>query len=713
MTLFVVDDVTTATATVQITVRGNQAPEVSLGTTPTYVGGGDEVSLTAAVTDPEGDGLTYAWTSSAGGSFDDDGALETTWTAPDAARQDQPVTLTLTVTDDGAGTRSTTQTLSLTVRANAAPAGSVSAQPETVLGGKDVQLTSNVADPESDALTYVWTSSGGGAFADASAANTRWTAPAAATADQTVTLTLTVTDTVGETAFSTDVTVRENQPPTVVLGSIVTEVNGGGSVPLLVAIATDPEDDTLTYAWTSDGGGSFDDAGAPDTFWIAPDATDADQTVMLTLTVTDDGAGASSTSVTVVVTVRAQSQLAVMVTADPTTVNGGGTVMLGSTVTGAVGTVSYLWLASGFGTLSSTSIPDPVWTAPPAISSDREVQIILEVLTLFGSATATVQVTVRGNQAPEVSATAAPASVAGGGAVTLDGTATDPEGDTLTYAWTSDGGGSFADAGALDTTWTAPPAARQDQPVTLTLTVTDDGAGTRSTTQTLSLTVRANEAPAGSVSAQPETVLGGKDVQLTSSVADPENDAPDLCLDQQRGRHVRQRLGGQHQVDGPCRRHGGPDGDPDPHRHRYGGRDRLLYGRDGAGEPAAHGGAGEHTHRSPRRRKPVPCRLHRHRPGGGHADLCLDQRRRGHLRRRRRAEHLLGLARGHRRRPDGHAHADGDRRRRGSTLRLRHGRGHREGAVAVGGDGDGRPHDGERRRDGPAGQHGDGGRWRR
>ena len=285
LTLFVADDVTTDTTTVQVTVRGNQAPEVSLGSTATLVDDGEEVSLTASATDPEGDVLTYAWTSSAGGSFDDAGTLDTTWTAPPATRQDQPVTLTLTVTDDGAGTRSTTRTRSLTVRANEAPAGSVSAQPETVLGGKDVQLTASVADPENGALTYAWSSSGGGSFANASAANTTWTSPAAATADQTVTLTLTVTDTVGDTDFSTDVTVRGNQPPTVVLGSIPTEVLGGETVSLPGATATDPEGDTLTYAWTSNGGGSFSDAGALDTGWTAPDATDAAQTVMLTLTV--------------------------------------------------------------------------------------------------------------------------------------------------------------------------------------------------------------------------------------------------------------------------------------------------------------------------------------------------------------------------------------------------------------------------------------------
>ena len=312
-----------------------------------------------------------------------------------------------------------------------------------------------------------------------------------------MTLTLTVTDTVGDTAFSTDVTVRENQPPTVALGSISTEVRGGASVNL-DGTASDPEGDTLTYAWTSSGGGSFDAAGALNTGWNAPGATDADQTITLTLTVTDDGAGARSTSVTAVVTVKAQSQLAVTITADPTTVNGGGTVMLSSTVTGASGTVFYSWTATAdVGTFTDTASPNPVWTAPSAGISDTGVPVRLLVTDSGGTVFATVIVTLRGNQAPEVSASADPTSVAGGGTVTLDGTASDPEGDTLTYAWTSNGGGSFDDAGALDTTWTAPAATDADQTVMLTLTATDDGAGTRSASDTVTVTVEGatNAAP--------------------------------------------------------------------------------------------------------------------------------------------------------------------------------------------------------------------------
>ena len=532
LTLTVTDDGTgrlTHAAEVNVRVRENQRPTASVSPDTATVDGGGAVTLDGTARDPDTITLTYAWTSSGGGTFDDASALDTTWTAPPKTNAAQDITLTLTVTDDGHGERAATVTVQVTVRANRAPAATATATtPTTVNGGGKVTLRGTATDPDGDRPEYTWSSSGGGSFDNASALEATWTAPAANADVQSITLTLKATDaTMASDTATVSVTVRANQAPEVSVVPSSATVDGGGAV-TLNGTATDPEGDDLTYAWRSNGGGTFDDASALDTTWTAPPKTNAAQDITLTLTVTDDGDGERAATVTVQVTVRANRAPTATATATtPTTVNGGGRVTLRGTATDPDGDgPGYTWSSNGGGTFANAAALDTVWAAPEAGVSDRGVTLTLTVIdTANASATATVSVTVRGNQAPTASATGVPDTVDGGGAVTLNGTATDPEGDDLTYAWRSNGGGTFADASALDTSWTAPPKTDAVQSVVLTLTVTDDGAGGRMRTATVAVTVRANRTPAATATATtPTTVNGGGKVTLRGTATDPDGD---------------------------------------------------------------------------------------------------------------------------------------------------------------------------------------------
>ena len=62
--------------------RGNQAPTVTAVADVTTVDVGDTVNLTATAVDPEGQSMTYSWTSDMGGDFGTPTALTTTWEAP-------------------------------------------------------------------------------------------------------------------------------------------------------------------------------------------------------------------------------------------------------------------------------------------------------------------------------------------------------------------------------------------------------------------------------------------------------------------------------------------------------------------------------------------------------------------------------------------------------------------------------------------------------
>ena len=73
-----------------------------------------------------------------------------------------------------------------------------------------------------------------------------------------------------------------------------------------------------------------------------------------------------------------------------------------------------------------------------------------------------------------------------GDTVALTGTASDPEGESMTYAWTSDIGGLFSAPSSLSGNWTA-PSVTESTVATLTLTAND---GVRNGTATVTIIVR-------------------------------------------------------------------------------------------------------------------------------------------------------------------------------------------------------------------------------
>ena len=123
-----------------------------------------------------------------------------------------------------------------------------------------------------------------------------------------------------------------------------------------------------------------------------------------------------------------------------------------------------------------------------------------------------------------VSTVPSPAIVLGRGVVVLNGTSSDSDNDSLTYAWTStpENAGAFNEPANEDTTWVAPPPEDEAQRVTLRLTVTDDGIPQEHTTVEVEVTVEANTAPTARASASVETVKGGGSVTLTGEGEDPE-----------------------------------------------------------------------------------------------------------------------------------------------------------------------------------------------
>jgi hypothetical protein len=264
---------------------------------------------------------------------------------------------------------------------------------QTVNEGDSVSLDgSGSSDPDGTVESYSWTQTAGTSVTldDASSATPSFTAPDVGADGETLTLELTVTDNDGATSTADTVSVEVsnvivNQEPIADAGSDQT-VNEGDSVSLDGSGSSDPDGDTLTYAWTQTAGTSvtLDDASSATPSFTAPDVGADGETLTLELTV-DDGNGHTATDavgITVNNVIVNQPPVASL-TANPTTIEEGSTSALdASASTDDVGVVQYAFEQVGgtAGTITvDTTDPSKATFQAPSISADETATIKVTV----------------------------------------------------------------------------------------------------------------------------------------------------------------------------------------------------------------------------------------------------------------------------------------------------------------------------------------------
>jgi hypothetical protein len=125
--------------------------------------------ITCNATDPNGDELSYGWSSS-GGGITGEGAT-VTWTSPVSAGS---YNVTVTVSDDRGG--EVTDYVTITVRANSPPTiTSLVASATWPSPSSSVQVTCTASDSDNDEISYDWAASGGDISGTGAVVN--WTAP--------------------------------------------------------------------------------------------------------------------------------------------------------------------------------------------------------------------------------------------------------------------------------------------------------------------------------------------------------------------------------------------------------------------------------------------------------------------------------------------------------------------------------------------------------
>ncbi len=263
------------------TMLANHQPAITkLATEPERVLPGGNCQIVFNATDPDGDELSYSWSTS-GGEITQQGAT-VIWTAPYFQGS---YNITLTVTDGRGG--EDTRYVIITARVNRAPIiNSLIADADWALPSGSLQVTCDAFDSDGDELNYKWTATGGDISGTGPVVN--WTAPQEV---GTYNVTVVVRDGLGGgDAREVLLSVSPGTPPTIE-GLIVTarepkyliETTLGYEYKVWKAKEYDIECIVLgtsggvIYAWSCTGG-EISGEGSKIT-WTAPNQSSVDATV--------------------------------------------------------------------------------------------------------------------------------------------------------------------------------------------------------------------------------------------------------------------------------------------------------------------------------------------------------------------------------------------------------------------------------------------------
>ncbi len=233
----------------------------------------------------------------------------------------------------------------------------------------------------------------------------------------------------------------------------------------------------LTSTWTTPNGFKIQNWSAKDEVGTVVAPSTSGTEAELTLKIKNKRGNTDERSITVR-TVENKKPKIVDVSATPRTVEPGGTVDLSATATDANNdNLTYTWSGPANWSFSDKTKADTTVTAPSSFGASASIQ--LTVTDSDGaSATRTLNLGTSNNEAPVItSVQAQPSTVGPSETTTLNVQADDPEGSSLSYAWSGPSNWSIASSNSRQTQVTAPSS--YGNTATFTIQVTDaEGATT-------------------------------------------------------------------------------------------------------------------------------------------------------------------------------------------------------------------------------------------
>ena len=430
--------------------------------------------------DPDGDTITYAWEfeskpSDSQVSLSDGAAQNPTFTADVAG----DYAVSLVVSDGNASSDPDTVTVQISA-ANQPPVADAGPD-QSVTTGDSVTLDgSQSLDPDEDLITYAWEFSqlpegSAATISDATIVNPTFTADT----DGVYSVTLTVSDPDGlESSDSVDITAETANSVPIASAGPDQNVVTNSLVLLDGSASSDADNDGLTYSWeiTSKPEGStaaLDDDSSPNPSFTA----DFDGEYLIDLTVNDGIA--SSESDTVVITAATINSAPVANAGSDQTVETGATVTLdGSASSDSDGdALTYAWSFTSVPDGSTSSLTDAT-SVTSTFVTDIDGTYVVGLIVNDGEVDSerdSVSISSTTTNSPPTADAGSDQSVTTGNTVSLDGSlSSDPDGDSLTYAWVFTSIPEGSGVSLSDATSAAPTfVADVDGTYVLDLTVSD------------------------------------------------------------------------------------------------------------------------------------------------------------------------------------------------------------------------------------------------
>jgi PKD repeat protein len=491
-----------ALAAVQIVVAA--PPGASFDVSPSNPAVGDNVTFTSTTGDPDADGDTITlieWDFEDNGSFDATGA-ETTHAYSTAGT----TTVRMKVTDSAGEVAETTADVTVSPPPNTPPHASLSHAPTSPLIGEQVTFDGSGSSDAEGPVSYAWDLDNDGDFDDGTGAEAARSFGSAGPK----TVRLKVTDAGGLSDVEAK-TVEVNGPPVADFTFAPGTPNVGQAVTFRSA-STDPNGDQLSYAWDTNGDGSFNDgtsATATRTF-----TTNGPKTVRLRVR---DGSGLSDVQTK---TVDVNGAPTARFTFTPAVALEEEEVTFTSTSTDPDNDqLIYAWDTDNDDLYDDGTGP----TAKRKYGSTGTKEVKLKVTDPGGLSDTEIKVTVKVHRPPVARVVVTPATPGRNDPVTLSGsTSTDADGP-LSHAWDLDNDGVFGETGGIGQpeengeqvthTFSAPG------PQSASLRVTDFYGATDVKT------VRINRKPEPGFIFLPEAPITNREITFSETAADPDGDA--------------------------------------------------------------------------------------------------------------------------------------------------------------------------------------------